>query len=71
LSLWSLWLISHYFTSIIATKNKNLMAHSNFINAVIFDLDGTLLDTEELSTQATEMALRSVSDEKITLRRIF
>eukprot|EP01036_Dinobryon_divergens_P022676 gene22677-30957_t len=35
------------------------------IRAVIFDLDGTLLDTEDISTRATEMVLRSYTDARI------
>jgi pseudouridine-5'-monophosphatase len=35
------------------------------IKAVIFDLDGTLLDTEDISTRATEMVLSSCTDARI------
>lgn len=38
---------------------------SNKISAIIFDLDGTLLDTEEISTQATELALAPFTNRKI------
>ena len=35
------------------------------IQAIVFDLDGTLLDTEGTSTQATEIALAPYTDRKI------
>ena len=60
-------LILVIFITKVAVCSCKLILYSNMhtIKAVIFDLDGTLLDTEDISTRATEMVLSSYTDAKI------
>jgi len=44
-------------SSLQSTSGMSAMSTSEPIKVVLFDLDGTLLDTETLSSKATEMVL--------------
>ena len=64
LTLFSVLVLFLSTISSIKMQTSNLLPTKHEIRAVIFDLDGTLLDTETLSSSAIQRVLDSVGCEK-------